>query len=121
MARGVVLSKCMKGSFDTDDLWVIADGSDLCKPHAQVMPDMTVTTVETAMQSIKQHKAVSWVLDSGFDDVAHWRTIWEHDSHLVFRVQHRKRDPGMGDCATARPGGHPRNARVGVGRCRLSV
>ena len=31
---------------------------------------------------------VSWVLDSGFDYVALWRTVWEQHERLVCRVKH---------------------------------
>lgn len=34
---------------------------------------------------------VTWLLDSGFDDIAVWDTIWEQGQHLVCRVQHRER------------------------------
>ena len=35
--------------------------------------------------------ADSWLLDSGFDDVAVWRTIWEQHEHLVCRIAHPAR------------------------------
>jgi len=31
------------------------------------------------------------LLDSGFDDVAVWRTIWEANEHLLCRVYHQER------------------------------
>ena len=34
---------------------------------------------------------VTWLLDSGFDDVAVWDTIWAQGQQLVCRVQHRDR------------------------------
>jgi DDE family transposase len=125
-----------------DELWLIADGSDLRKPYAKVMPSLmkvraldkslvpgyrTLTVlgmtpqrrgvlyhrlfssnapdfvsepaeVQTALQTVSQaiaplkgSLAVSWILDSGFDDVAVWRTIWEQDEHLVVRVAHPER------------------------------
>jgi len=33
----------------------------------------------------------TWILDAGFDDIAHWSAIWAEDSHLLCRVQHRDR------------------------------
>jgi hypothetical protein len=30
-------------------------------------------------------------MDSGFDDIAVWRTIWEQEEHLVCRLKHRER------------------------------
>lgn len=33
----------------------------------------------------------TWIMDSGFDDVAVWRTIWEQDEHVVCRVKHPER------------------------------
>jgi len=34
---------------------------------------------------------VTWLLDSGFDDVTVWRTIWEQNDHVVCRVCQRTR------------------------------
>jgi hypothetical protein len=34
---------------------------------------------------------VTWILDSGFDDVAIWSAIWGQDHHLLCRLQHRDR------------------------------
>src|SRR5580765_3538399 len=50
-----------------------------------------LTTVSDAITPLKAHMPVSWLLDSGFDDVAVWRTLWEHDEHLVCRVKHPER------------------------------
>lgn len=44
-----------------------------------------------ALSSLKEHKTITWLLDSGFDDVAVWRTIWEAQEHLVCRVYHLDR------------------------------
>lgn len=44
-----------------------------------------------ALTSLKEHKTITWLLDSGFDDVAVWRTIWEAQEHLVCRVYHLDR------------------------------
>jgi hypothetical protein len=34
---------------------------------------------------------VTWILDSGFDDVAVWRTVWEQDEHVLVRLYHLDR------------------------------
>jgi hypothetical protein len=61
-------------------------------------PDFVSESVETqtALQSVGQALTplgapVTWLLDSGFDDIAVWDTIWEQGQHLVCRVQHRDR------------------------------
>jgi hypothetical protein len=125
-----------------DELWLIADGSDLRKPHAKVMPALmkvralegglvpgyrtltvlgmlpewrgilyhrlfsskeagflseplevqqTLQTVSQALAELKPSMSVTWILDSGFDDIAVWRTIWEQDEHLVCRLCHADR------------------------------
>lgn len=125
-----------------DDVWLIADSSDLRKPYAEVMPylmqvrdlekqlvpgyrtlnvigltpgrrglvyhrlissqapefvsepaevQQALSTVSQALTALKAHKSVTWLLDSGFDDVAVWRTIWEQDEHLVVRLYHADR------------------------------
>jgi hypothetical protein len=50
-----------------------------------------LTTVSQALAPLKAHKTVTWLLDSGFDDAAVWRTIWEQDEHLVVRLYHTDR------------------------------
>lgn len=126
----------------TDELWLIADTSDLRKPHAQTMPDLmqvrdlkgelvpgyrtvnvlgitpqrrgllyhrlfsseesdfvsepvevqqALQTVSQAMASLKQRMSVTWIVDSGLDDVAIWRTIWEQGERVVCRVKHPER------------------------------
>lgn len=125
-----------------DELWLIADGSDLRKPYAHTMPALmqvraldgdlvpgyrtlnvlgvmpqrrgvlyhrlfsstaadfisepaevqqALQTVSQAVADLKAHLTVSWVLDSGFDDVAVWRTIWDQHERLVCRVKHPER------------------------------
>ncbi len=125
-----------------DEVWLIADGSDLRKPYAEQMPYLmqvpdlrgelvagyrtinvigvtpgkrgllyhhlfsshapefvsepaetqeALSTVSQALISLKGHKTITWLLDSGFDDVAVWRTIWEVQEHLVCRVYHQER------------------------------
>src|SRR5215208_4419958 len=126
----------------SDELWLIADGSDLRKPYAKVMPSLmkvraldkslvpgyrTLTvlgvtpqhrgvlyhrlfsstapgfvseprevqtaliTVSQAIAPLKARMPITWLLDSGFDDVAVWRTIWEQHEHLVCRIAHPER------------------------------
>ena len=127
---------------EEEEVWLIADGSDLCKPYAQEMPylmevrdknkklvpgyrTLTVlavtpkrrgilyqkvlsseepgfvsepaevqtmlSTVHEALKDGQVESQVTWLLDSGFDDVAVWRTIWEQNEHVVCRVSHRDR------------------------------
>jgi hypothetical protein len=47
--------------------------------------------VSRALEALKQRRAVTWIMDSGFDDVAVWRTIWEQKEHLVCRLKHQER------------------------------
>jgi hypothetical protein len=52
--------------------------------------------VQTALRTVGAALApleaeVTWLIDSGFDDIAVWDTIWDQDQHLVVRVQHRDR------------------------------
>jgi hypothetical protein len=126
----------------SDELWLIADGSDLRKPYAKAMPSLmkvraldkslvpgyrtltvlgvtpqhrgvlyhrlfsstapdfvsephevqtALTSVSHAIAPLKTQMPVTWLLDSGFDDVAVWRTIWEQHEHLVVRVAHPER------------------------------
>src|ERR1051326_8328420 len=125
-----------------DELWLIADGSDLRKPYAEAMPylmrvrdldkqlvpgyrtlnvigltpgrrgllyhrllssqapefvsepaevQQALSTASQALAPLKVHKRVTWVLDSGFDDVAVWRSIWEQHEHVVSRIYHTER------------------------------
>ena len=138
--RTVAVADLAEGAHD--ELWLIADGSDLRKPYANAMPSLmqvraldkslvpgyrTLTVlgmtpqrrgvlyqrlfsssaphfvsepaeVQTALQTVsraiaplKVSRPVTWILDSGFDDVAVWRTIWEQAEHLVVRVAHPER------------------------------
>ena len=126
----------------SNELWLIADGSDLRKPYAKEMPHLmkvralegglvngyqtltvlglteqrrgilyhrlfsskapdfvsepvevqqALTTTSAAIAPLKADTAVTWILDSGFDDVAVWRTIWEQDEHVVVRLYHLDR------------------------------
>ena len=127
---------------DEEELWLIADMSELRKPDAQEMPDMmkvkaldgglvsgyrtlnvlgvvpsrrgvlyhrlfsskekdflsesleiqtALQTVTQALRKRKQHPSVTWITDTGFDDVAVWRTIWEQEQHVVCRLKHKER------------------------------
>ena len=131
-----------------DELWLIADSSDLRKPYAEVMaylmqvrdldehlvpgyrtlnvigltpgrrgllyhrlfssqaPDFVsepkevqeaLSTVSQALTQLKEHKTVTLLLDSGFDDVAVWRTIWQQQEHLVVRIYHTDRKVAFQD------------------------
>lgn len=130
------------GQSETEELWLIADQSDLRKPYANEMPDLMqvkdlngklvpgyrtlnvlgmtpgrrgilyhrlfsstaedfvseplevergLQQVSRAVTSLKKRMAVSWILDSGFDNVAVWRTVWEQQEHLVCRIYHTER------------------------------
>lgn len=125
-----------------EEVWLIADGSDLRKPYAEAMPDLmqvrdldgklvpgyrtlnvigltpgrrgllyhrlfssqsadfvsepaevqqALQIVSQALSGLKAHKSVTWLLDSGFDDIAVWRTIWEQQEHVVSRLYHTDR------------------------------
>jgi hypothetical protein len=57
-------------------------------------PAEVQTMLETVHQAVREGQVeapVSWLLDSGFDDVAVWRTIWEQEEHVVCRVCQRTR------------------------------
>jgi hypothetical protein len=130
------------GESETDELWLIADPSELRKPYAREMPDLMqvkdldgrlvpgyrtlnvlgmtpgrrgilyhrlfssvaedfvsepleiqrgLKQVSQAVEPLKESRAVSWIVDRGFDDVAVWRTIWEQEEHVVCRIRHRER------------------------------
>ncbi len=131
-----------------DELWLIADGSDLRKPYAEAMSylmqvrdldkklvpgyrtlnvigltpgrrgllyhrllssqapefvsepaevQQALQTVSQALAPLKEHKTVTWLLDSGFDDIAVWRTIWQQQEHLVSRLSHTDRTVAFQD------------------------
>ena len=50
-----------------------------------------------ALTGLKEPKTVTWLLDSGFDDVAVWRTIWEQHEHVVSRISHTERKVAFQD------------------------
>src|SRR2546429_5017889 len=56
-----------------------------------------LTTVSQALTQLKEHKTVTWLLDSGFDDVALWRTIGEQQEHVVARLSHTDRKVAFQD------------------------
>jgi hypothetical protein len=56
-----------------------------------------LSTVSQALGRLKEHKSVTWLLDSGFDDVAVWRTLWEQQEHLVARLYHTDRTVAFQD------------------------
>ena len=127
---------------NTDEIWLIADGSDLRKPYAREMPKLmqvrdldgklvpgyrtmnvvgitpsrrgilyhrlfsseeedflsesmevqkALQTVSCALRKLERQMTVTWITDSGFDDIAVWRTMWEQEEHLVCRLKHRER------------------------------
>jgi len=129
-------------SAPSDELWLLADGSDLRKPYATAMPDLmqvraldghlvpgyrtltvlgltaqrrgilyhrlfsssaadfvsepreveqALTTVGQVIAPLQAQMAISWIVDSGFDDVAVWRTIWAQQQHVVCRLCHTDR------------------------------
>jgi hypothetical protein len=52
--------------------------------------------IQTALGAVGQALAplgvpVSWLLDSQFDDIAVWSTIWQSGQHLVCRLKHHDR------------------------------
>jgi hypothetical protein len=127
---------------ESDELWLVADGSELRKPYAREMPCLmqvkdldgglvagyrtlnvvgvtpsrrgilyhrlfsvqeedfvseslevqrALQEVSAAVEGLKPRRSITWILDSAFDDVAVWRTIWEQEEHLVCRLKHRER------------------------------
>jgi hypothetical protein len=42
--------------------------------------------VGAVLSPISEEHPTTWVMDSGFDDVAVWRTIWEQEQHMLCRV-----------------------------------
>ena len=61
-------------------------------------PDFVSESEETrtAIRSVAEGLAplaaeVTWILDSGFDDVAMWSAIWSQEMHLLCRLQHDDR------------------------------
>lgn len=48
-------------------------------------------TVSNTLRDARVPMTVSWIMDSGFDDVAVWRTVWEYGHHVVCRLKHPER------------------------------
>lgn len=48
-------------------------------------------TVSQAVAPLRKGRHITWILDSGFDDIAVWRTIWEYQDHGVGRLYHTDR------------------------------
>ena len=52
--------------------------------------------VQEALRSVGEALAdkrgrVTYIVDSGFDDIALWASVWEQGNHLVCRLKHRER------------------------------
>ena len=52
---------------------------------------LALSTVSQAIKPLRKGKHMTWILDSGFDDIAVWRTIWQNQDHVVCRVYHSNR------------------------------
>jgi len=48
-------------------------------------------TVSQAVAQLRSGKRITWILDSGFDDIAVWHTIWQDQDHVVCRLYHTDR------------------------------
>jgi hypothetical protein len=87
------------------------------------------TEIRTALQTVGAAlggKAVTYLLDSQFDDVAAWSTIWQQEQHLVCRLQHAERLVEVPDDGGAwRPGSlaeaHGLARELAVARTELLV
>ena len=146
-AESLVERLCSRGisqfsASETDDLWLICDGSDLRKPYAREMPALmkvrdldgklvpgyrsvnvlgitpqrrgilyhrlfstkeadfnseseeiqkALRAVSAAVEPLQERMSISWILDRGFDDIAVWRSIWEHGGHVLCRISHIER------------------------------
>lgn len=138
---GRLRQRSIESLHDDDEVWVLADGSDLRKPYARQMEALQLVQtvdkqrlingyrtlnavaigrtrrgilyhrlfsaneddfisesheVQTALQTMIEatqplQVIVIYAMDSGFDDIAVWGTIWEAQQHLVCRLQHMNR------------------------------
>ncbi|MBF6614292.1 MAG: hypothetical protein IVW55_14315 [Chloroflexi bacterium] len=61
-----------------------------------------LTQAGTALSPIQDEHPVTWVMDSGFDDVAVWRTVWEQEQHLLCRAHHLGSEPKQVDQKTVK-------------------
>ena len=48
-------------------------------------------TVAPALNSALPGVEITWLMDSGYDDIAVWRTLWSYGQRLVCRVEHTDR------------------------------
>lgn len=55
---------------------------------------------------LAEQREMTWIMDRRYDDEAVWRTIWEHDAHVVCRVSHLERLVEYQTCAGAWQAGH---------------
>lgn len=44
-------------------------------------------TVSQQLAPLRAERTISWIMDTGFDDIAVWRTIWEQGEHVVCRLK----------------------------------
>ena len=72
---------------------VLSPNRTKCRPRSPVSSQ--------AIAPLKAQMPVTCLLDSGFDDVAVWRTIWEQHEHLVCRISHQER---LVECADGQGG-----------------
>ena len=47
--------------------------------------------VGATLAPIRAQHPVTWIMDSGFDDIAVWRTVWEQEEYVLCRVHHLER------------------------------
>lgn len=47
--------------------------------------------VSKLLDRLRPARRVTWIMDTGFDDIAVWRTIGEAEGHVVCRLKHRER------------------------------
>jgi hypothetical protein len=48
-------------------------------------------TVSRAFVALLEQRIITWIVDTDFDDVAVWRTVWEQEEHVVCRAKHLER------------------------------
>ena len=67
--------------------------NQLCstKEECFVIETTEIRTVHETVGAALVGKTVTYLLDSQFDDVAVWSTVWTQGHHLVCRVHHRDR------------------------------
>jgi len=71
-----------------------------------------LTQVGMALLPIQEEHPVSWIMDSGFDDVAVWRTVWEQGEHVLCRAKHMDRLVQYKTLLNEWHGGYLRQAEV---------